>query len=63
MPSGLELLPDGAFSDVVLANLHPKDLASLSASSRTLHELMGRQPEAVWKAAAENDPAYTRHAL
>ena len=62
-PSGssLELLPDLA-QETLLSCLGLKDLAALGACSRALRALLARQPEAVWKAAAESDPAYPRRA-
>ena len=55
-------LPDQA-QEAMLRCLHLRDLASLAACSRALRNLLARQPEAVWRAAAESDPAYSRCAV
>ena len=61
MLSSLEEMPD-ALLPLVLARLQLRDLAALGACSRALRSALQQQPEAVWHAAAQSDPAYPRHA-
>ena len=54
--SGLEQLP----LDAILQHLRMKDVAALSASCRGLRDAL--RVDALWRAAAIDDPAYPRHA-
>ena len=59
MPIGLDQLSDDAL-ETIRRVLNLKDLASLSATSTGMRAIVGRQPEAVWKAAAAQDASFPR---
>ena len=57
--AGLETLPDGPL-EAIMHSLRLRDLASLGVCSKTLRDLVCRQPDALWQAAALQGPAYPR---